>query len=402
MNKISFTNPFSHPFLAKFILTPDLLPFTDKEILDFDKGLLNYEHLFLNPDIEKYLISKNELLASFAISKAEDSSLTLKEAEDIQNLITTDPRYKFINDKLKKNKNLIRKDYEKLEFFNIVKVFKKFNQSPFSFEELSLNLIKDIHYELTKGLDIFNNYLPGFDLYKSGKLRDNDKIRIGGYIPSPHKDIEKGVKELILWLKANKTITSVAVFHTALYALHPFNNGNKRVCRILEHILLRQLNINSQNIYSTSYFYHREKARYYKYLLYSLEHNNLNHFTSFVLEAIVLSIIFVLKSSLEIKRKEFLENATLDAQIKNILKPLANRKETQFKNLYKLNKRKIARQTFVTYLGKAIEANVILRRVEGRATYYMLNFSMPEEKVLNEWITLAGKKLTYLPDDIIL
>ncbi len=105
---------------------------------------------------------------------------------------------------------------------------------------------------------------------------------------------------------------------------------------------------------------------------------------------------------MEIKRKEFLENATLDAQIKNILKPLANRKETQFKNLYKLNKRKIARQTFVTYLGKAIEANVILRRVEGRATYYMLNFSMPEEKVLNEWITLAGKKLTYLPDDITL
>ena len=38
------------------------------------------------------------------------------------------------------------------------------------------------------------------------------------------------------------------------------------------------IQINSKNLYSTSYYYHKEKDRYYKYLLYSLERKNLNHF----------------------------------------------------------------------------------------------------------------------------
>lgn len=400
MVNITYKNPFITPFLDKFILAPDILPFTDNEIFGLDKELFRYERLFLNPDIEKYLISKNELLTSFAVSKAEDSTLTLKEAEEIYELIIKNPDYKFIGDKLGANKKLTRKDYEKVEFFNIVKTFKKFNQSPFSLRDLSPMLIQDIHYELTKGLDVFQRHLPGFDVYKSGKWRDNDKIRVGEYIPAPYKIIAKGVEELITWLNKNKTITSVAVFHTALYGLHPFNNGNKRVCRILEHILLRQLELNVNNLYSTSYYYHKEKARYYKYLLYSLEHKNFNHFSSFVLEAIVFSIISVLKSGIEIKRKEFLKRANLDISVRNVLTPLVKRKEAQFKTLFKLNKRKIARQTFVTYLKKAAEKNIIIKREEGRATYYSLNFSIPEEKKFQDWVESASKKLSYLPEDI--
>ena len=137
--------------------------------------------------------------------------------------------------------------------------------------------------------DIFKKHLSDFTVYKSGTWRDNDEIRVGTYVPAPYVEIEKGVSELIGWLKDNQTITGIAVFHTAIYGLHPFNNGNKRVCRILEHVLLRGLGLNNKNLYSTSYYYHKQKARYYKYLLYSLERKNLNHFVSFVLESFVLS-----------------------------------------------------------------------------------------------------------------
>lgn len=93
MNNIVTKNPFTKPFLEELILTPTLLPFSDAEILKLDADLNQYEQLFLNPDIEKNLISKNELLASFAISKAENSTLTLQEAQDVYDVLLKNEDY---------------------------------------------------------------------------------------------------------------------------------------------------------------------------------------------------------------------------------------------------------------------------------------------------------------------
>ncbi len=392
--------PFSTGFLSNFVWTPQTLPFTSEEILSLDKELSEYEQVFLNPDVEKNLISKNELLASFAISKAEASQLTLQEAQDVYSLLISDPDYDFVGKKLKAKKKLTQKDHDQLEFFNIAKAFRKFNQEPFSIQDLTPTKILQLHSDLAKGLDVFNKYLSEFTVYKTGRWRDNDLIRVGSYIPAPHQEIEKGVEELISWLQKNQTIDGIAVFHTALYALHPFNNGNKRVCRILEHILLRSLGINEKNLYSTSYYYHKQKERYYKYLLFSLERRNLNHFVSFMLEALVLSIIDVVKTSLETKRSDFLARFELEGQLSLVLKPFIKRGELQFKLLARSTRGKIARQTLITYLQKAIDQGILNKREEGRTTYYSLNFEAPEEETLQKWFSFAKNRLTFIPHNI--
>lgn len=402
MDEIIIQNPFKHGFLADFIFTPQILPFTDKEIMDLDKDLARFEQVFLSPDVEKHLISKNEFLASFAISKAEQSSLTLKEAQDVYNLLLNDPEYDFISQKLKDGKKLTQKDHDHVEFFNIAKTFRNIGQRGFSLADLTPNFIKNIHLQITQGLDIFQKYILGFTVYKSGQWRDNDSIRVGSYAPAPFGEAPSAVKEIIDWYKNNHSVVGVAVLHTALYALHPFNNGNKRVCRILEHLLLRELGLNVKNLYSTSYYYHKEKPRYYKYLLYSLERKNLNHFTSFALEAAVLSIVGVIKTSLEAKRGEFLNKQSLDDTTRVILKPLIKRGELQFKNLYGRARKKIARQTFVTYLNKAVEAGVIKKREAGRATYYGLNISAPERDTLRKWVGFAKSRISYIDNDFLL
>jgi len=399
MNKIA-SKPFTHTFLSQFVLIQKLLPFSDDEIKNIDAELEEYEQIFLNPDIEKNLISRNELLASFAISKAENSTLTLQEAQNVYNLLLTNEEYTFISDKLRKKEKLTQKDYDKLEFYNIAKTFRSLNETPISIDSITAGDIRKLHQSLSLGLDVFEKYLLDFTVYKSGKFRDNDAIRVGSYIPAPSEEVEKGVEELLLYLKNNKTITGVAVFHTALYALHPFNNGNKRVCRILEHIFFRDLGLNQKNLYSTSYYYHKQKQRYYKYLLYSLERRNLNHFVSFIQEALVLSMIGVLKLSLASKRSEFLSNQTSDEQILLVLKPLLKRKELQFKNLFTAVRGKMARQTFVNQLQKATDEKIVLKREVGRTTYYCLNFNASEEEALTRWLIFAKKKLSYMPDDI--
>ncbi len=392
--------PFSQPFISDFVWTPQTLPFTSEEIISLDRELSVYEQVFLNPDVERNLISKNELLASFAISKAEDSQLTLQEAQDVYNLILSDPNYDFIREKLKAKEKLTQKDYDKLEFFNILKTFRSLSLEPFTIDDLTPLRVREVHSSLTKGLDIFKDYLSGFTVYKSGNWRDNDLIRVGSYVPAPHGEIEKGVKELIEWLKENQTITGIAAFHTALYGLHPFNNGNKRICRILEHVLLRSLGINNKNLYSTSYYYHKQKARYYKYLLFSLERKNLNHFVAFVQEALVLSIIDVVKTSLEAKRQEFIGRQEVEGQMDLILKPLIKRSEVQFKNLARITRGKIARQTLVTYLARAVDQGILHRRETGRVTYYGLNFEAPETETLQKWLEFAKPRLAFIPDDV--
>jgi len=402
MNKLSTKNPFKTSFLSSFIITPNILPFSDRDIITRDHELFLFEQVFLNPDIEESLISKNELLTSYAISKAELSSLTLDEARDVYDIVLSNSDYDFIKEKLKKNKKLTQKDYDKLEFFNIAKTFRKLNQTSFFFKNLNTDFILKLHQNLTQGLDIFEKFLPDFTVYKSGSWRDNDMMRVGSYIPAPYVEIETGIIELIKWLKNDKSITNVAIFHTALYAIHPFNNGNKRVCRILEHILLQQLRINQKNLYSTSYYYHKQKLRYYKYLLYSLERKNLNHFVSFIQEAIMLSMIFVIKTSLEAKRNEFINKKTNDQNIKNIIKPLIKRKKLQFKHLLKSINQKMARQTFVTYLQKATNEKIVIKKDMGRSTYYSLNVTLPEEKTINNWLQFVKKRLPYIPDEFLL
>jgi len=397
MNTLNTTKLFTRPFLNQFILTPSLLPFTDTELSELDNNLNQYEQLFLDPDIEKNLFDKNELLASFAISKAENSTLTLREAQDVYNFLLKSQEYSFISEKLKAKKKLTRKDYEKLEFFNIARALRSFQTA--QIDEITPDFIKDLHRQLTQGLDVFQKYLPDFDVYRSGRWRNTDSIRVGLYKPAPYKEIKAGVEELLAWIKDHQTIASVSIFHTALYALHPFNNGNKRVSRVLEHIIVRSFGVNRKNLYSTSYYYHKEKERYYKYLFFSLERKNLNHFVSFFQEALVLSILSVIKTSLEVKRKTFLDNKGTDIQVKRICKPLIKRHEVQFKNLLKNVNGEVSRQTFVNYLQQAIEEGVILRRVDGKATFYSLNISFQEEVTFRDMHNFIKTKLTFIPDE---
>lgn len=388
---------FKTSFLAKFEYNPEIISMGNSDIIFLDSELQKYGKILLDPDVGKSMISKNELFASYAISKAENSQLTLAEAMEVHNLLLADPDYDFISKKLDNKIKLTQKDHDKLEFFNIAKSFRILNQSILDLDKLDKKFILNVHAQLTMGMDIFADYLPDFSLYKSGRWRNDNMVVVGSYVPAPSDQIETGIDELISWLKNNRNPMSVAVFHNALYALHPFNNGNKRVCRILEHVLMRSIGLNQKNLYSESYYFHMQKERYYKYLFYSLEHFNFNHFVSFVMEAMSLSIISVLKTAIEVEKFKFLDKKEIDSSIKSVLRPLVKRKNLQFKNLLRINRNKISRQTLVSYLQKATELEILNRVAEGRNTFYSLNVNIPEIITLRKWITMASNKLSFLP-----
>lgn len=393
--------PFKTKFLSDFSYENSIMPLQDDTLKELDHAISSFEKSILDPNLEKNLISKNELFASFAISKAENSILTLTEAREIWRYLDSNPSYDFITSKLSKGEKLNQRDHDKLEFLNIVKTFRKYNEKIYELKEYTPALILSIHEQLTAGMDIFAKYLPDFDLYKSGQWRDNNLIRVGEYKPQDYASINISLEEILHWLSQTPPIPlNVGIFHTALYAIHPFNNGNKRVCRILEHILYRTFGFNSRNMYGTSYYYHTEKERYYKNLLYSITRTNLNQFGSYSLEALAYSMLGVFKTSWEMRKETFLSSQIEDPNIRKIFKPLIKRHEIQFKTLVKMTGKKITRPTLVTYLQKATIAGTLRRRVQGKAVYYSLNTpDSSEAQTFYHWLSKLQAQLTYIPPE---
>lgn len=388
---------FTSRFLAKFSFDEKPLPFKEQELTDFDKQLENYEKTHLNPDLEKILITKNEILASFAISKAEGSKLTLQEANRLYKDLATDSIPDFIEEKLSRNEDLTAKDHDKLEFLNIAETFRKINSQKFELKDLDLDYIKKIHRQLTANMDLFKDYLPNFDIYQSGKLRDNNLIRVGSYIPPDYTVIKENSAELIDYLKSKPSVNRIALFHTGLYAIHLFNNGNKRVCRILEHLLFKSLGLNKKNLYSTSYYYHLEKDRYYKSLLLSIQRKNFNYFATFIQESLFLSQLSILKTNIEFQRKNFLDQNIEDERARKVLEPLVKEKRIQYKKLFKRNRRKMAEQTFVNIIKEAVKKDILRREEKGKVVYYSLNARTFEEKWYRELVSFAKERLDYIP-----
>ncbi len=401
MTNIYLEKPFKTDFLNQLFFSQNLLGFDDGDFALIDQQLHRHQQLFSDPEIERNLLSQNEFLASFAISKAEDSSLTVQEAEQVYELLLADESYAFITAKLARQGRLTRKDYEKLEFFNIARVFRSLQRAEIvSIEQIDAAFILDLHRQLTAGLDLFATVLPHFDVYRAGQWRNHDLVRVADYVPAPHQLIVTGVAELLAWLQAQPSVTRVGVFHTALYALHPFTNGNKRTCRVLEHLLLRLLGFNRKNLYSTSYYYHQQKARYYKYLLFSLQQKNLTHFVAFFQESLALSMLSVVKASIELKRKQFLYRLSSDKQVRLVCKPLIKQRELQFKNLLRRAKHKVSRQTFVNHLHSAVEQGILHKRVSGRVTFYSLQTAPAQELIFQNMLAYVQNKLDFIPDDI--
>lgn len=392
---------FSKGFFSEFSISLKDLPFKEEELEDFEKKITAFEKTNITSETEDNLITKNELLSSFAISKAENSELSLDEANSIYNEIQKNPSFNFLAEKINKKKNLSQNDHDKLEFFNILQVFRKINNQKSHADFLSLTNILNLHKELTQGLDIFQKYLPRFDLYHSGQLRNSDEIIVGNYIPPDFSQIKTELKKLFIFFKEKSGINTVAIFHTLFYALHPFSNGNKRVSRILEHLLFRTIGLNQKNLYSTSYYYHMEKERYYKYLLLSLQRKNLNYFVSFVQESLFFSQLSIVKAAIETARIDFVKNGVKEKRIKKIVEPLVKQKTMQYKNLFKIARRKlkIAEQTFVTDLKKAIDEKYLIKLEAGKKTFYQLNLKATEEKWYSQLILFAKNKIKYIPHE---
>lgn len=202
-----------------------------KELKKYEKEI-DIEHLHRTLDWKQFT-----KIFTYNTNAIEGSTVTYPETEEII-------------EKKKKPKG----DNEK-ETLNVAKAVDFIRKTK---QKFSLNLIKKIHLICFKGTKHF-----------AGKFRDAEVAVIDGFGNVVHRgahsdDVENLLKELVSWYKKQHgklpPLLLAALVHNQFETIHPFQDGNGRVGRLLLNYVLLNYNYPPLNIKS------KDRKEYYKVL----------------------------------------------------------------------------------------------------------------------------------------
>ena len=163
-------------------------------------------------------------------------------------------------------------------------------------EQISKNMINAVQ-EIKEGNKVDENYLlklhkmtmaefetknPGQFRNKQVYLHKADKDNPLGaeiaYRPPNHAEVPKRIEEFTEWYNSTSInpLEKASQAHARLYRIHPFLDGNKRICRL---IFNKTLIDNGFPLLNVS----EKKEQYFQSLIESTEQNSPKQFTEFVL-----------------------------------------------------------------------------------------------------------------------
>jgi Fic family protein len=206
------------------------------------------EALRIPQKLEINLKRENLIKSSYASNRIEGNPLTLPE---VTNLL--------LDERVPTN----RDEKEVFNYFHLLEELPSFKN-----RELNVELMREIHGRVLEGVD-----------ETAGQIRDR-KVVVGKYLgqkspvtlkvkhdPPFHKReaIARALKPLFSWVKKTKnlpTIMKAGIFHHEFVYIHPFEDGNGRVCRILTALLFIKDNYRINKYFVLDDYYDIDKILY--------------------------------------------------------------------------------------------------------------------------------------------
>lgn len=178
-----------------------------------------YDRLKIGKDSLLKIIDEAEIPESVYNSNAiENSTLTLKETEKI-----------LLEMEVSKNVSL----REVFEAKNLARVMGYIRTK--SLEELTKETVLLLHQML----------LGNIDESVAGRLRKKGEyVRVGSFIAPAPEHIERMLEEALIEYSSNQTtyfVDKIAKFHLQFETIHPFNDGNGRIGRVIINYQLYRL-----------------------------------------------------------------------------------------------------------------------------------------------------------------
>lgn len=203
----------------KFHLTSQLL----LSIANIERLYGQIEALKIPQNLELNLTRQNMIESSYASNKIEGNPLTLPE---VTNLL--------LDDRVPAN----RSEKEVVNYFSLLKRLPQFLSLP-----ISLDLITSLHAELLKGVDASAGNIRNVKVVvgRTGKEGENTTLRVKHDPPYHTRDkINQRLTELITWINSAGTthpFLKAGIFHHEFVYIHPFEDGNGRICRLLSALI---------------------------------------------------------------------------------------------------------------------------------------------------------------------
>lgn len=150
------------------------------------------------------------------------------------------------------------------------------------------NYLSKVEFTKKDLLRLHGIVMSTFEDKSPGQLRDDQRIiarfspltlrseEINYRPPAPEK-VEIELEKFFDWFEKNKNIHPLelaALVHLKIYLIHPFKDGNKRMCRLLFNKVLQDAGYPILNI-------SKETAEYFKELIRSVESNQEQFFVKF-------------------------------------------------------------------------------------------------------------------------
>lgn len=187
-----------------------------------------------------------------------------------------------------------------------LKVFERLENIILQKEEITLELIKELHLLFTSVARYTTDYLGNMELIRRGKFKlvpnylitEDDWILIFAKPSQVENMLQTFLAEIKL-LRSRKVNPFIiaAYVHINFILIHPFDDGNGRVARALTSIILMENGLFPFNVYDAI------KEKYSELLDKALLENDFHPFVNFIIEQ-------------QWKLLEFLETADYDSYIK--------------------------------------------------------------------------------------
>ncbi|NTU54339.1 MAG: Fic family protein [Chlorobiaceae bacterium] len=157
---------------------------------------------------------------------------------------------------------------DRLEITNLISAYRAIDTLPEKPIPLifSQKHIKELHKHVTSDLPYKDN-IPG--AYRNEEVMVGDKAHGGIYKPPKiFEDVQKLMDEFIEWMNSDDLINEhvfirAALAHYHFSLIHPFLDGNRRVARLLEALLLQSAGIRYVPK-MLSHYYYRHVDDYYR------------------------------------------------------------------------------------------------------------------------------------------
>lgn len=337
-------------FLPKYSLSPKLL----NTITKIERLYGQVDALKIPSSLRLNLKRDNLIQSSYASNKIEGNPLTLPE---VTNLL--------LDDRVPTN----RDEKEVVNYFAILEKLEEYIDKDFD-----LALVKELHNDLLTGVHDF-----------AGEIR-NEKVVIGKYQEEkgsfsikvkhepPHhsrKKIEKALKQLLEWVDSEKDTPAVllaGIFHHEFVYLHPFEDGNGRVCRLLTALVFLKHGYQINKYFVLDDYYDIDRIQYSDGLS-SADKGEKTLWLEYFTEGVKYSLqsaLAKLKSSMQ--RMRIQDRPT--PREKEVLEIMQEQPELRSSDVAK--KLKVSRQQAHNLLSSLVEKDLIKRMGSTKSSYYVL------------------------------